>query len=767
MLMLLATPACSDSDDDGGKNVDPKEEVATLSQTPLTVNSDQADLSARVSNYAAMRRTNTTRAVSEFIMEHEPDSATVAAAESLTGSGTKYIINQTCKVPTTYTAENPAEIDVRDNATVYIAGHARVRVDNAYNSVIYVLSGGSATWTTGYIGSAAAYYAYGETKFADGVTSMGTNDWNKDNTPLIAVTGDLDCSNVSVSLNGGTLYVGNAFTCKSVIMSNNANLIVGCGTYLGSDVNVNGGSSLDLRGNATVDGKLTLSSGANLTMSPGILLKAQTLELNNDEVAVNGTEYTFIEADLISASCDSAYVFTKRLNGPFAILCQKIIADGEHTYVKGGYWDKGSTYYDLEFLSDVLFNEQIAEKGLTIPTSCSKDAETNTDTEKDPDPNPNPQPDPEPKKVLEEIAVVDPDHTHDISSTGIDLANGKIYVSWHERGNGYHGCVEIGQVADDTCQLLQFFETPASSGKLSDKSKYGKDFNHIIVDTKASPNRIYVVGNEFDGGLLGYVDLEANGLVNASSGSAAALNYRRLWGADGNCIIRNGDYLQLATTYGYESYALPSLDRAARDTMPGRAKFIVKDDSRIVGMHYQTRTYRNTNIQTKLNDEDDNTTETKADGDNIQEVDITIDEFPTTDYVFEQRKEIFSTGLTVAPVNGKNVVALDGTDIYLCRGALGLTRIAASGDTTNFVLPFTQGVLPRGYVNGVYVDANYVYVAYGSAGLYVLNKKDFSVVAQHTNVGGKSANFVKVDDKYIYVAYGRSGWHVYKLVDVK
>jgi hypothetical protein len=570
------------------------------------------------------------------------------------------------------------------------------------------------------------------------------------------VAGDLDCSNQKVKFNNGTLYVGNAFTCKSLELTNSSEVIAGCGTQIGDSLNVNGGSSLDLRGNATVGGKLILSSGASFAMTSGIHLKAQTIELNNDEVVVSGTpQYTFIEADKIVSNTHS---FKTKLNGSFAILCPYISAEGEFVY-KDGYWDsEGSSYYELEFLSDVLFNEQITEKNLTIPTSCSKDAETNTDTETDPDPDPDPEPQPDPKKVLETIAEVEPDHTHNISSTGIDLANGKIYVSWHERGNGYHGCVEVGLVTDDACSLLQFFETPASSGKLTDKSQYGKDFNHIIVDTQAGANRIYVVGNEFDGGLLGYVDLGADGLVADGS----ALSYRRLWGADGNCIIRNGDYLQLATTYGYEAYSLPSLDRAVRDTMPGRAKYIVKDDSRILGMHFQTRTYRDTNIQTKLADEDEDDT-----SDNLQEVDVTIDEFPTTDYLFEQRRELFSTGLTVAPVNGKNVVAVDGTDIYLCRGALGLTRIAASGDTTNFILPYTQGVLPRGYVNGVYVDQNYVYVAYGSAGLYVLNKADLSVVAQHANVGGKSANFVKADDKYIYVAYGRAGWHVYKLVDAK
>jgi hypothetical protein len=658
----------------------------------------------------------------------------------------------------TYVAERQLE-----HGDYYIAGEATI--SNFYwnnfagqDMNIYVLPTGKLN-LAGAATSNVHIYVWGQlnVQVEKLISAYGNTD-----ACSIYCKGDLALGDGSHSLDGGTLYVKGSLSGNMNYVQGNAWLIVGCGTEIGSSMNLNVGGSVDFRGNATVNGDIIISSGSGFAVTSGIYLKAKTIELNNDEVVVSGTpQYTFIEADKIVSNTHS---FKTKLNGSFAILCPYISAEGEFVY-KDGYWDsEGSSYYELEFLSDVLFNEQITEKNLTIPTSCSKDAETNTDTETDPDPDPepDPEPQPDPKKVLETIAEVEPDHTHNISSTGIDLANGKIYVSWHERGNGYHGCVEVGQVTDDACSLLQFFETPASSGKLTDKSQYGKDFNHIIVDTQAGANRIYVVGNEFDGGLLGYVDLGADGLVAANSGSAAALNYRRLWGADGNSIIRNGDYLQLATTYGYEAYTLPSLDRAVRDTMPGRAKYIVKDDSRILGMHFQTRTYRDTNIQTKLADEDEDDT-----SDNLQEVDVTIDEFPTTDYLFEQRRELFSTGLTVAPVNGKNVVAVDGTDIYLCRGALGLTRIAASGDTTNFILPYTQGVLPRGYVNGVYVDQNYVYVAYGSAGLYVLNKADLSVVAQHANVGGKSANFVKADDKYIYVAYGRAGWHVYKLVDAK
>ena len=70
-------------------------------------------------------------------------------------------------------------------------------------------------------------------------------------------------------------------------------------------------------------------------------------------------------------------------------------------------------------------------------------------------------------------------------------------------------------------------------------------------------------------------------------------------------------------------------------------------------------------------------------------------------------------------------------------------------------------------VNGMDYDERYLYLAYGSEGLYVLDKETLDVVACYTHSGGKSANYVKVDGGYIYVAYGRNGLQVFKLTTKK
>jgi hypothetical protein len=127
-----------------------------------------------------------------------------------------------------------------------------------------------------------------------------------------------------------------------------------------------------------------------------------------------------------------------------------------------------------------------------------------------------------------------------------------------------------------------------------------------------------------------------------------------------------------------------------------------------------------------------------------------------------------ASDLEIAPADGKNVVALDGDDVYVACGAAGVVRYsaAAGAATGSFAIaPASDGYI-KGYANGVAVDARYVYVAYGSAGVYVLDKSTLSVVARYTNVGGKSANFVYVHDGLIYVAYGKSGWEVLELVAI-
>ena len=139
-----------------------------------------------------------------------------------------------------------------------------------------------------------------------------------------------------------------------------------------------------------------------------------------------------------------------------------------------------------------------------------------------------------------------------------------------------------------------------------------------------------------------------------------------------------------------------------------------------------------------------------------------INVYPQNDYALASPKTQFSENV-ITPVNGKNVARLDGNHIYVCLGENGFQRYTLNGQPDgNFKLEGTNSL-----VNGMDYDDKYIYIAYGSEGLYVLDKSTLQVVASHIYSGGHSANYVKVVNGHIFVAYGKSGLQVFKLTEVK
>ena len=81
-------------------------------------------------------------------------------------------------------------------------------------------------------------------------------------------------------------------------------------------------------------------------------------------------------------------------------------------------------------------------------------------------------------------------------------------------------------------------------------------------------------------------------------------------------------------------------------------------------------------------------------------------------------------------------------------------------------MPLNNGE-PRGYCNGVAFNDKYIFLAYGSYGVVVIDKAtttdgNVNIVARLKGTKNKSANYVYVDDNYVYVAYGKERMRVYK-----
>lgn len=349
-------------------------------------------------------------------------------------------------------------------------------------------------------------------------------------------------------------------------------------------------------------------------------------------------------------------------------------------------------------------------------------------------------------------------HNHDISATCVQPYNGKMYMSYHTRGEGHGACIEVFETVNNKTTMLQYLE---------DK-KNVLDFNHLMIDTKPSTPQLYVVGNSFDSGaMLARIDIKSDGLLNTDvreidenttvnpltvvplirnvqKGSADAKN-------DENCIVRDGDKLLVMSTRGYEVYDPETLNNLGSKTQPGKAKHIAMTGNEMATLYYTSRP---------------NSVETEVAG-KVELFNTGADILTAT-----PSKTIDIEG--IAPNNGKNTIAIDGNYIYVCRSGKGLSCYdkTSGAEVWNWGAPLTANTkVPQGYANGVTFDSNYIYLACGGYGLVVLDKNNKTaegkpaVVAKARCSTKNSANYVTLNNGYIYVAYGKSRMQVFKLVD--
>lgn len=383
-----------------------------------------------------------------------------------------------------------------------------------------------------------------------------------------------------------------------------------------------------------------------------------------------------------------------------------------------------------------------------LPTSC--DGTT---------PAPKPTPTPEPGKKIDVISVIDyTNHTHDISATCIQPYNGKLYMSYHTNEENQAdpskktgGCIEVFKTENNQTTMLQY---------LQDKKEL-YDFNHLMVDGKDATKYVYIAGHSTNGGMMGRIALDSNGLLNTEVkdiDETTTLNpltivdweHEGLEKSDENCIVRDGNKLMVASTRGYGVYDANTLDLIGKKETPGKAKHIALNNQYIVTLHYNNEV-----------------------GSDDEAVSGTLQVFPLGADILTATPAKTINVSSIAPNDGKNTIAIDGNHIYVCRSAKGLScyDLTTGKEVWNWGAPLTANTkVPQGYVNGVTYDANYIYLACGSYGLVVLDKnkmengKPVKVVKKRAEAG-MSANYVTLDGGYIYVAYGKSRLRVMKLID--
>lgn len=319
-----------------------------------------------------------------------------------------------------------------------------------------------------------------------------------------------------------------------------------------------------------------------------------------------------------------------------------------------------------------------------------------------------------------------------LSATSIQAANDKLYVTYHTQGNDKShmgGGLEVAHIDGKNLILDQAVSAQG-----------GLDVNYGMIDG----NRFYVAATSYkEGAFLGYANLSNGQLSDTKLVTYPIDKTNPNNGIDANSVVKYKDNFVLATNKGYQVYNSTFTLRTPHLTT-NDVKFVAVGNDKLYGLEANGTTTGTVNIFNNINLEN---------------------------------PQSYTTEGKVGVVDGKNTIAVDGTNLYVCQGDGGLVRYDANGNpTVLFDAPAgNKDHKIIGRVNGVAVDNNYIYVACGGYGLVVLDKtkaKGENVVARRRAFyDGKesynSANYVTLYKDYICVAYGRSRVQIFKLVNTK
>ncbi len=809
--LLLAS--CSDSNNDNGTEgssiMNPKIVGSTVVST-----TDAQTLATQVTNYKkkAASTTKATRTIDAsntdifegvIDMPAEPaipadavDLATLTDKRNGMHSGGVYVLKSGNM--------STDEMNVA-GTTIYICSGATLTwnaYENGNNPTVIVLSGGKIIDTYGNVGKCCNADIYGSIEIKQdrieinhafrtsqnlnaedknlaiaGKAYIGGNVTAKNFYPgsgIINIKGDLNLGESEFKLdNNAKLNVDGKITAKRLELTNKSVLYSGCGAKIAGEVNLNDGSALHAK--YLKCSKFTQNSGAKLILSDQsyINCSGEFASYNND------TSFSILEGDGAKAvikadkfffnngapqkdDAGETYYEVKMFSTPGSNNPQ-IVADGTF-YVNGQKANVRFTDANMFVTNGVTKNEVV----INPTTDCGNPGWTNPNPkpspEPEPEPNPTPTPKPEPtpnpKPGLDLISSVEPEHTHNISATGIMPLNGYLYMSYHTNQNqkdnadySHGGCIEVmSPVKDDKAELKQYIYDSARD----------LDFNHILATKLNSDEyKIFLPGSSNKkGAMLAYMDIRKDHMladesmeITSKEGDEVTikqpLNYIQLKpatgdykGYDENCVVYNDNtnHLIVATTEGYTVYDATTMNEVETYSKPGKAKHLAIGNGKIVGLYLNER-----NKDTKIG------------------IPATIEIINEKTEDFNDTKT-FDTNVKIEPNDGKNVIAVKDNKIYACLSSAGLYVYDMNGNEQwHYQMPSPKNKEGKwkALCNGCFVDNKYVYLAYGSYGIVVIDKNTHKVIAHRALEN--SANYITVHDGYIYVAYGRSRMQVFKL----
>lgn len=812
--LLLAS--CSDSNSDDGTTILPTMNSKIIGSTVVST-TDAQTLATQVINYKkkAASTTKATRTIDasntdifEGVIDMPAEPAVPAEAIDLVSapqwtalSGNVFKISSGKEIELGY------QYNINENATIYVEKGATLKFTRWTPYKIIVLKGGKLIDSEGNATKLCDIDNYGEIEFPQdniyinhtfrtsknlnvagkylaisGKAYFGGNVTTKNLYPGGSTTnikGDLQLGeNEGLKLDAVNevptkMNVDGKITAKRLELTNGSILYSGCGAVINEEVYITDNTALHAK--YLKCSKFTQNSGAKLILSDQsyINCSGEFASYNND------TSYSILEGDDAKAvikadkfffnngapqndDAGEEYFLVKMFSTPGKNNPQ-IVADGTF-YVNGQKANVRFTDANMFVTNGVTKNEVV----INPTTDCGNPGWTNPNPkpspEPEPEPNPTPTPKPEPtpnpKPGLDLITTVEPEHTHEISATGIMPLNGYLYMSYHTNQNqkdnadySHGGCIEVmSPVKDDQAELKQYIYDSARD----------LDFNHILATKLNSDEyKIFLPGSSNKkGAMLAYMDIRKDHMladesmeITSKEGDEVTikqpLNYIQLKpatgdykGYDENCVVYNDNtnHLIVATTEGYTVYDATTMNEVETYSKPGKAKHLAIGNGKIVGLYLNER-----NKDTKIG------------------IPATIEIINEKTEDFNDSKT-FDTNVKIEPNDGKNVIAVKDNKIYACLSSAGLYVYDMNGNEQwHYQMPSPKNKEGKwkALCNGCFVDNNYVYLAYGSYGIVVIDKNTHKVIA-HRAVE-KSANYITVHNGYIYVAYGRSRMQVFKL----
>lgn len=769
--LLLAS--CSDSNSniiDNGGNITANTKIVGSSVTAIT---DAQQLASRVTNYKVKSNTNKakkiTRAGSSTTVPEGAIDITTLTGNQLEGGKDYYI-------PAGKTESRGFACNHWQSgpANIYVQGTFDLNSSWGSGNII-VLEGGKLI---------AAAVENNDEPFKDmnSIENHGTIEFSTNKTQAIIKQyvyneGDMDLSGKFVKLcNNGDLAVTGKFKANS--------LEVGGGCKFNSSCSAEVTEQAYFTNNAEATfmylkaGSIKEDSGAKLCISPNsmIICEGRWVNYNHGQgyVTLDEEGVAYIEANELEFNLPASL---KQLNSKGEVekvTCDMFRTSGD----KANIILKVNNVYEQSDQTPILINKELISwntngnvilsddddaKKFSIPaTECNNGGFNDNGGGSTPEPE---------KPTTDLVVSVDYDHTHEISATGIMPLNGYFYMSYHTNQEqadnaaySHGGCVEVfTPVQDDKIQLKQYLYDEARD----------LDFNHLLAVTLNSGERkVFLPGtSNKKGAMLAYMTIGDDHMLATESKQITTtetdkdgkpvvkyeepLQYVQLHpateefakkGYDENCVVYNNktDHLIVATTEGYVIYDANKnneMNEVASYSRPGKVKHVAIGDGKIVGLYLNDRTHGSEDA-----------------------VDATIEVIDRDTEDFENSKT-FSVSMNIKPNDGKNVIAVNDSKIYVCQSGLGLYVYDMDGNEVGkWQMPKAwnekKGIY-KALCNGCFVDNNYVYLAYGTYGIVVLDKNTLEVVTHRKTQN--SANYITVKDGYMYVAYGRSRLQVFKL----